>query len=293
MYATRTRNDDDDNDEDETRRGAARTRGPSHPVYDRMADGCLVGWLPAGWPAGRSVGRVGRALPSDGLQDASYRFERTTKHSNIARTSTILNNLMANGRWKLRRAFRTARQHVLARWRMFSIIHLSSWLCGFAGIMKMFDTRMLCERILVLRHIMETIRRVLSPSLALPTAARLHVPSRAVRAAACVLLASSPPACPVLRLFHGGRLTGACYSLGRRSLNERHFFFLFSSDQPATVAAAAVAGDTAAPRYRIVSLRGTVWTRARRLEEKDRRAKRNGDVARAMEIDRGGIERTG
>lgn len=32
------------------KRDAARTRGPSHPVYDRMADG----WL-AGWPVCRSA----------------------------------------------------------------------------------------------------------------------------------------------------------------------------------------------------------------------------------------------
>lgn len=36
------------------KRDAARTRGPSHPVYDRMADG----WL-AGWPVCRSVGLAG------------------------------------------------------------------------------------------------------------------------------------------------------------------------------------------------------------------------------------------
>ena len=90
----------------------------------------MAGWS-AGWPAGRSVGRVGRALPSDGLQDASNRFELTTKNSNIVRTTTILNILMANGRWKLRRAFRSARQHVLARWGMFfhfPLVVVALWL---------------------------------------------------------------------------------------------------------------------------------------------------------------------
>ena len=40
-------------------------RGPSHPVYDRMADGWLVGRL-VGWLAGLSVGRLGSQGPTHG-----------------------------------------------------------------------------------------------------------------------------------------------------------------------------------------------------------------------------------
>ena len=42
---------------DATRRDAARTRGPSHPVYDRMADG---------WLAGRPVCRSAWQGPTHG-----------------------------------------------------------------------------------------------------------------------------------------------------------------------------------------------------------------------------------